>query len=400
MTTTAPPRSTLRLLTGAIGAVIDGVDLSLPLSDGDIDMIRTAVTDHQVVFLRDQHLDAEQLGALAGRFGALTTHPVDRIVGSARTVATITDTADRPPAAFDWHTDLSWTARPPSWGFLHAVDVPDVGGDTLWASSFAMYDLLHPQLQQLCEGLAAIHRPSPALVNSVRRRRGDDVALRLLDEYPGAVHPLIRRHPVSGRPALYLSKLYTDRLVGDTGIDADLLLDRLNRGLDDPHVQVRWRWRRGDVAIWDEASTCHRALGDHFPRNRTMQRCTIEGPAPRAPSGWTAQPDPMMRALSAPIAHRARSTATPRTAARYAIPLGESLYPVPRLMVRPRFLSLRTSILNCTGSRPRSLARSGALVAGRSSMIRRVSIVHGPVDELRSRRSSLAAIPATSSSSS
>ena len=103
-------------LTGSIGAVLHGLDLSVPLAGPDVEHLRELVAEHQVVFARDQHLDEEQHRTLASQFGALSIHPVGQLTGSGRAISVIDDTADRPPAGFDWHTDLSWTVEPPDAG--------------------------------------------------------------------------------------------------------------------------------------------------------------------------------------------------------------------------------------------------------------------------------------------
>lgn len=270
------PRPTVHRLTRSIGAVIRDLDLGETLTPDATGLISEAVTEHQVVFVRDQHLSAAALHDLAAQFGTLTVHPVDRVAQTPKGVSTISDTATRPPAEFDWHTDLSWTAEPPRWGFLHAVEVPATGGDTLWASGFAMYERLGERLRRFCEQRHAIHRPSQHLISSVRRHRGDEIAIELLRRYPPVAHPLVRRHPVSGRPTLSLSPLYMTQVEAMSAADSAALVDLLNRGIEDPDVQVRWQWREGDVAIWDERSTVHRALGDHFPQTRVMRRCTVD----------------------------------------------------------------------------------------------------------------------------
>src|SRR4051812_10225046 len=128
-TTTGDPG--VERLTGSIGAVVHGLDLSGRLADRDVEHLRSLVTEHQVVFARGQHLDAEQHRALATRFGALSVPPVGQLTGPGRAISVIDDAAERPPAGFDWHTDLSWTVEPPDLGFLSAVAIPPYGGDTL-----------------------------------------------------------------------------------------------------------------------------------------------------------------------------------------------------------------------------------------------------------------------------
>ena len=267
-------------LTGSIGAVLHGVDLSVPLPHRDVDLLRRLVAQHQVVFARDQHLDEEQHRDLASQFGALSIHPVAQLTGSGRAISVIDDTADRPPAGFDWHTDLSWTVEPPHLGFLSAVAIPPCGGDTLWASGRAIYERLDPARQRLYRSFRVVHVPDDTLLDTVRRHHGEDIVRRLIAEHPPIEQPLVRLHPETGRPAMWLSPLYAAKIAGLDDTDSRPVLRLLHRRISDPEVQVRWRWAAGDVAIWDETSTCHRALTDHAPQRRTMRRCTTTGSRP------------------------------------------------------------------------------------------------------------------------
>jgi taurine dioxygenase len=269
-------------LTRSIGAVVEGVDLSAPLTGREVAELRRLIAEHQVVFFRGQHLDHEQHGALATQFGELAIHPVSRLTGSGRAISVIDDTPERPPAGFDWHSDLSWTAEPPDLGVLAAITIPPYGGDTLWASGRAIYERLDATQQRLCRSLRVVHQPDASLLDSVRRHHGDDVVRRLLAEHPPIEQPLVRLHADTGRPALWLSPLYVTRVVGLDEADSRRVLRGLHRQITDPEMQLRWRWMPGDVVIWDETSTCHKALTDHAPQRRTMRRCTTAGGRPIA----------------------------------------------------------------------------------------------------------------------
>jgi taurine dioxygenase len=269
-------------LTGAIGAVVEGVDLAAPLAARDVARLRRLIAQHQVVFFRNQQIDHDQHHALAAQFGELAIHPVSRLTGSGRRVSVIDDTPERPPAGFDWHSDLSWTGEPPDLGLLAAITIPPFGGDTLWASGSAIYARLDPTQQRLCRSLRVVHQPDSTLLDSVRRHHGDEVVDQLLAEHPPIEQPLVRLHAETGRPALWLSPLYVTRVVGLDDADSRRVLRGLHRQITDPEVQVRWRWAPGDVAIWDETSTCHMALTDHAPQRRTMRRCTTAGDRPIA----------------------------------------------------------------------------------------------------------------------
>jgi taurine dioxygenase len=264
---------TLRRISAAIGAEIEGIDLRRPLASGDVSLLADAVAEHHVVAIRDQHLSADQQTALATSFGPLLRSPLQQLTGKPA-VSTIEDTAERPPAGFAWHTDISWAADLPSLGFLCAVAMPPYGGDTLWASTAAIYDLLEPDDRLRCETASAIHAPDASLLASVARHDGPEISARFQADQPPREQPLVRVHRRSGRRSVFLSPLYTERIVGPSGADGRLL-SRLNVMLDDPHVQMRWRWRTGDVVIWDETATCHRALTDHYPQRRVVRRCVV-----------------------------------------------------------------------------------------------------------------------------
>ena len=285
MTTLDRSRSAVALrvgpITPAIGAVVEGLDLRAPLAPDALHELRAAITRHRVVFLREQHLSEDDLQRLGEQLGPLEVSPLHQLLGTGRTVSTIEDDADRPPAGFAWHTDLSWTPTPPSLGVLSAAEVPPVGGDTLWASLAAAFASLPAHVQDHCRDLAAVHAPDAALLRSVERHHGPEVAIRLQRANPPVAHPLVRTHPVTGEPLLYLSPLYVRRIVGIAGRQGEQMRRELERLLDDPHGQVRWRWEAGDVAIWDEAATCHRALTDHFPQRRVVRRCVVRGDHPR-----------------------------------------------------------------------------------------------------------------------
>lgn len=265
------PGATVVKLTGTIGAVIKGMDLRHDL-DSAHDVIRAALDVHHVVFLPGQPLSDRQLRRLANRFGALRVSPVHRLVGASHTTSVIEDSADRPPAGFDWHTDLSWTEDPPELGFLNALEIPPYGGDTIWVSLAAAWASLPAEAQEQCRSRRAVHRPDSTLLASVAAHHGPAVADRLQREHPPVRHPLVRTHHRTGRPGLFVSPLYVERIDGLPADASDALLAVLRRAIEDPNHQIRWRWSPGDVAIWDETATCHRALTDHHPQHRAMRR--------------------------------------------------------------------------------------------------------------------------------
>lgn len=268
-------------LSGTIGACVSGIDLANVSNRAQSELVGL-IAQHHVVFLRNQHLSEPQFAEFAGQFGQLSVHPLRSILQRPQTVSVIEDTAERPPAGFPWHTDLSWLSSPPRLGFLQAQDIPAYGGDTMWASMTAAHNSLSPSMQLICAELRAIHRIDPSFRATVLRNHGTEVADRLEAAHPEVSHPLVRQHPDTGMPSLYLSPLYLDRIEGFHPDESSMLLDYLNSLIENPSNSVRWRWAEGDVAIWDESTTVHRALTDHYPLQRRMRRCTTEGPLPVA----------------------------------------------------------------------------------------------------------------------
>jgi taurine dioxygenase len=232
-----------------------------------------------VLFFRDQDLDDEQQRAFASRFGTLSVFPVAKLMGSTNDMGYIEDTADSPPDADGWHTDITWIAEPPKIAVLNARVIPEYGGDTLWVSLFAAYDALSPPMQTICNGLTVRHTTGADFLEKVSRGH-EEIAEAIQREFPPVEHPLVRTHPVSGRRALFVAGGFMDQIVGMHRDESDALLGYLQRHIENPNFQVRWHWRAYDVAMWDEASTNHRALSDHYPQRRVMRRCTVDGDRP------------------------------------------------------------------------------------------------------------------------
>ena len=266
--------------SAALGAVVSGIDLRAP-SDDDIAVITRALLDHGVLFFRGQPLTDDEHLALATRFGDPSQFPVAKLLGAdPNPMSYINDSADSPPDADGWHTDITWIAEPPKMAFLQAIEIPARGGDTMWADLYAAYDALSPTMQQVCRGLRVEHAIGDRIVEAFRARAGDEFVTVVLEAFPPVVHPLIRTHPETGRDALFLGGDFMRGIEGMHAGESDALLGYLRRHLENPNFHVRWSWTPGDLAIWDERCTNHRALSDHFPASRAMRRCTVDGDRP------------------------------------------------------------------------------------------------------------------------
>ena len=263
----------VRRLSPTIGAEIHGVDLTQPLDDAAFATVERALLDHEVIFFRDQHIDDAQQQSFAARFGPLQrfpfADPVDEATPAVHAIA-IDGSAPRRSNADIWHTDATFMQCPPLGSVLRAVTLPECGGDTLFASASAAYEALSPQLRHLVDGLTATHD----FTKSSTHRRA------LHDEYPPVAHPVVRTHPVSGRKALFVNRIFTVRINELPERESAMVLEFLYDHVASPDFQVRFTWTPGAVAMWDNRCTQHYAVLD-YDSLRVMHRVVVEGDRPR-----------------------------------------------------------------------------------------------------------------------
>lgn len=268
---------------GALGALVDGIDLEEPLSDEVCEALRHALAANEVLFFRNQFLDGDQQLALARRFGELSLYPIEKLFGADEPGhQVIVDDAENPPGVDMWHTDVTWLERPPVIAFLTALEVPDWGGDTMWASTTQAYEALSPAMKKLLDGLECVHSCHEEYVEIAARKSGiPELADKIKAAYPATQHPLVRTHPETGKRSLFMTdRGVMHRVAGLPADESDAILDFLDAHVDQPRFQVRWKWSPGELAIWDERTTLHRGVSDHYPQRRVIRRCTVEGEAP------------------------------------------------------------------------------------------------------------------------
>jgi taurine dioxygenase len=288
-TTTTYPRNTsgdriaIRPLGGTVGAEIEGIDLSRDLRDEEVETVRLALFEHGAVFFRDQRLTPEQHIAFAGRFGPIN---VNRFFAHAPGYPMIAEVRKEPGQKANigggWHTDHSYDQIPALGSALYAREVPPTGGDTLFASMYAAYDALSDGLKQTLEGLRACHSSRHVFGADNPRRKNSDLNDRVMNPElatQDAVHPVVIRHPGSGRRALYVNPGFTLRFEGWTDEESRPLLDYLYRHASRPEFTCRFRWQPGSLAFWDNRATWHYALNDYHGERRLLHRITVEGVA-------------------------------------------------------------------------------------------------------------------------
>jgi taurine dioxygenase len=272
------PEIAVAPLTTVLGAEVSGVDLASPLDASAIAAIRDALLEHKVLLFRKQSLDPTTQARLASRFGELTpAHPVEPSVEGHPEILSLD--SDDGARADVWHSDLTFQESPPLGAMLHAVVVPDVGGDTIWADMAAAYEALSPALRDFLTALTATHSAAKAGGYFAARDTGGDKAAATAAAVP-AHHPVIRAHPETGRPSLFVNPLFTTKIDGLRRAESDALLDLLYEIATRPEHQMRWHWSAGDVAFWDNRCTMHYALLDYGKERRRMERVALEGDRP------------------------------------------------------------------------------------------------------------------------
>lgn len=267
----------IKPVTGTIGAEISGVDLSGELDPAIQDRIYDAVIEHLVVFFRDQDLSPAAQFEFAKTFGTpAQPHPVYPHLPGFDRVVLLKNDGDRPPDTDEWHTDLTFQRESPFLSVLYAEQVPDTGGDTLWANMYAAYETLPAEIQALASRLSAVHDMG-AFRNNYLGADNDVAALNAaMSSIGSAVHPVAPKHPVTGRRLLFVNRSFTQQVVGMLKAESDRLLQYLFSHIDSASLQLRFRWRRGSVAIWDNRSTQHYAVADYLPAYRRMHRVIID----------------------------------------------------------------------------------------------------------------------------
>ncbi len=266
-------------MTGALGAEIDGIDLSRPLSDAVFDEIHRALLDYLAIFFRNQDIAPAQLSALARRFGPVETHHYFRHVADYPEIFVLEPEPDGPLNL--WHTDSSYMLTPPMVGILHAQEIPDYGGDTLWASLTASYDALPDQLKTRLSGLTARHDFTRTYQDNILAQPDGLAKLqKAREDMPPVEHPVIRTHPVTGKKALFINPNYVTEIIGLSRQESDALLVTLFHHQQLPEFQVRWRWRAKSLAISDNRATMHYAVHDYAPKYRRMHLVLISGDQP------------------------------------------------------------------------------------------------------------------------
>jgi len=273
-----------RPLSGAVGAEVFGVDLCANLDDAVVAEIRAAFQENLVIFFRDQDISDDDLARFGRNFGELAALPPHRQFPGKFPELLVIDKKpeDKMNFGWEWHTDTSHLEVPTLGSVLVAKQVPPVGGDTLFANQYLAYESLSDGMKALLDGMRAVHsngRILRTLAEEQLPARGTEAASAAWAEM-STTHPIVRTHPETGRKALYVNIMHTERLENMTVEESQPLLQFLYEHSTRPELTCRFRWREGSIAFWDNRCCQHLALNDYHGHRRLMHRVQVKGTRP------------------------------------------------------------------------------------------------------------------------
>ncbi len=273
----------IRPLSGCLGAEIHGLDLARPLDAETFDRVERAFLDHLVLFFHDQDLTPAQQVAFAARFGPVGRYPLaEPIPEHPDIIAVVKEPGQTTNFGGVWHSDTTYLEAPSLGSLLYAKEVPARGGDTLFANMYLAYESLSPGLRRLLGGLSAINSAgkNKETLRADHLAGGAMTGTAVAAHGLRAEHPVVRRHPVTGRQALYVNRAHTVAFKGMTEAESAGLLGTLFEHAARPEFTCRFRWRAGSLALWDNRCTQHYPINDYHGQRRVMHRATIEGDRP------------------------------------------------------------------------------------------------------------------------
>ena len=275
-----PARFTLHPLSPTIGAVVGGIDLREAIDDAAKAELRAALLDWKVLFFRDQDITTEQHLDFARAFGDLEVHPFAPHKPGYPEILAITHDKDNKGRENTWHSDVTWRAEPSLGSILRALEVPAVGGDTLFADMYAAYDNLSDEVKAKIDGKKALHDFAHFRVAMRKRGLNEEQIEAFNKKYPSVEHPVVRTHPETKRKALYVNAAFTQYIAGMDRAESDALLKHLYAQASIPEYQCRFHWEKNSMAFWDNRCSQHYAVSDYWPALRRMERATVIGDRP------------------------------------------------------------------------------------------------------------------------
>lgn len=272
---------TLTPQTPTIGAEISGVRLGGDLSDAVLEELKRALLEWKVLFFRDQDIDRAQHKAFAELWGELEENLFFKYTqpgqdADAVEVSVLAKDAMNGGNENIWHNDVTWHTHPSRLAILRAVELPAVGGDTLWSDTGAAYDVLSDDIKARIDHLTAEHD----WISSFGMLMDQETIDLLRPKLPPVEHPVVRVIPETGRRVLFVNQIFTQRILGVSEEESNEIMTMLFRHCMRPEFHVRLRWQPNTIAMWDNRSCQHYAASDYFPQRRVMERISVVGDIP------------------------------------------------------------------------------------------------------------------------
>ena len=271
---------TIKLLGGALGAEIHGIDLTQPLTQTIKATIRQLLLEHQVIFFRNQDISHARHKELAEIWAPLQTHPAYRTVEGFPEITILESLPDKPTKIDTWHSDMTFLTHPPVGTFLRGRIIPAKGGDTAFSSMTAAYQALSKPMKIFLDDLTAVHDFSYGFKESLAEPGGRERLAQAVADNPPVVHPVIHRHPETGEKLIYVNKLFTTHIQELSKEESRAVLDFLYEHIVTDEFTCRFSWEVNSIAIWDNRATQHKPINDYFPAHRALERTVIYGDKP------------------------------------------------------------------------------------------------------------------------
>lgn len=266
-----------------LGAEITGLDLTQPLEEATVEALKLAHAEHGVLVFPNQKISAEDLKRFGRYFGELSVHPFSTNAAESPELIVYDNKEGNPPAPTDvWHTDETFRECPPMGTALCSKIIPEIGGDTAFASMSAVYEGLSDHMQSFLSGLEAVHDFKPFRGLFPNTREGIERMRKFEDQYPPVTHPVVTQHPITGRKVLFVNPQFTLYIKGMAEDESRAILDLLYRKTLIHEYQYRHHWEANMLVFWDNRCVQHSALHDYYPQRRLMERVTIAGTKPIA----------------------------------------------------------------------------------------------------------------------
>ena len=266
-------------------AVIEGVDLTKPLTAPVRQELVQALLDFEVIFFPPQQITPEQHLALAEVFGPIAQGAYNPRKTGYSDIEIIENDERRPPSIDHWHSDITWVENPPAGTVIQIVEVPPVGGNTAWASMSKAYEALSPGYRAYLDGLTATHTWEVSNWRKYLADLGEDVLINAIREFKPVVHPVIKVHPESGKRVLFVNETFTKKIDGISELESKEVLRFLAQWIKTPEFIYTHAWEPHGIAVWDNRTTQHFALADYWPHRRVNQRVTFNARGIEARAG-------------------------------------------------------------------------------------------------------------------